>query len=136
MDLNNKIIVFFDGNCNLCNFWVKKVLIHNQKENIYFTKLNSAFSKKQSIKLCLDISKHNSVVVLKENKIYTKSDAILIVLKNLAFPFSAISTLLSLVPNIITNFIYELIAKNRIKIFGSSNNCDYKLFYKKNRMLK
>ena len=136
MDLNNKYIVFFDGECNFCNFWVKQVLKNERKNNIYFSNLNSSFSKKTLDQLKVDIKNTDSIIVLYQDNIYTKSNAISLILKQLRFPFPFLSIILSLLPNFFTDFFYDLIAKYRLKVFGKSDSCDYSLFHKKNRMLE
>ena len=136
MDLNNKYIVFFDGDCNLCNFWVKQVLKNEREENIYFSNLNSSFSKKTLSQLDINLNNTDSIIVLFHENLYTKSEAIALILKQLKFPFSFFSSILSLLPNVFTNFFYDQIAKNRSKIFGKSENCDYSTFQKRNRMLE
>lgn len=136
MDLNNKYIVFFDGECNFCNFWVKQVLKNERKNNIYFSNLNSSFSKKTLDQLKVDIKNTDSIIVLYQDNIYTKSNAISLILKQLRFPFPFFSIILSLLPNFFKDFFYDLIAKYRLKVFGKSDSCDYSLFHKKNRILE
>lgn len=136
MDLNNKYIVFFDGECNFCNFWVKQVLKNERKNNIYFSNLNNPFSKKTLDQFKVDIKNTDSIIVLYQDNIYTKSNAISLILKQLRFPFPFFSIILSLLPNFFKDFFYDLIAKYRLKVFGKSDSCDYSLFHKKNRMIE
>lgn len=136
MDLNNKYIVFFDGECNLCNFWVRQVLKNEREENIFFSSLNSSFCKKTFNSLGAYTSNLNSIVVLYQNHIYTKSEAISLILKQLKFPFPFLAFILSILPTFFTNFFYDLIAKYRLKIFGKSESCDYNSNLKKNRILE
>lgn len=136
MDINNKYIVFFDGECNFCNFWVKQVLKNERENNIYFSRLNSSFSKKTMDQLKVDLKNTDSIIVLYQDNIYTKSDAIALILKQLKLPFPFFAAIVSALPNFLTNFFYDIIAKYRLKVFGKSESCDYSLFQKKNRMLE
>lgn len=136
MDLNNKYIVFFDGDCNLCNFWVRQVLKNERKENIYFSSLNSSFSKKTLHSVEANTSNLNSIIVLYQDRIYTKSEAISLILKQLKFPYPFFSFVLSFLPTFFTNFFYDLIAKYRLKMFGKSENCNYGNFHKRNKILE
>ena len=44
-DLNDKSnIIFFDGVCNLCNFWVKYVVRNDPDFVFYFSILQSEFA--------------------------------------------------------------------------------------------
>ena len=136
MDLKNKYIVFFDGECNFCNFWVKQVLKNERENNIYFSNLNSTFSKNTLNQLKVDIKNTDSFIVLYQDNIYTKSNAIVLVLKQLKLPFPFFATIVSMLPIFFTDFFYDLVAKYRLKVFGKSESCDYSLFHKKNRMLE
>ena len=136
MELINKYIVFFDGDCNLCNFWVRQVLKNERKDNIYFADLNSAFSKNKLTQLGINSTNIDSIVVLFQNKAYTKSDAISLILRQLKFPYPFLSFILKLIPNLFTDFFYDWIAKYRLKIFGKTEHCDYKIFHKKKKMLE
>jgi predicted DCC family thiol-disulfide oxidoreductase YuxK len=135
MDLNNKYIVCFDGDCNFCNFWVRQVLKNERKQNIYFSSLNSSFCIKKMSHLGIDYKNTDYIIVLYQEKMYIKSHAISLILKQLRFPFPLLSKILDLLPNFFNDFFYDLTSKYRLKIFGKSNNCDYSMFYKKNRML-
>jgi predicted DCC family thiol-disulfide oxidoreductase YuxK len=136
MELNNKYIVFFDGECNFCNFWVKQVLKNERESNIYFSSLNSSFSKKTLNQLKVDLKNTDSIIVLYQGKIHTKSDAITLILKQLKLPFPFFATITSVLPSFFTDFFYDIIAKYRLKVFGKSESCDYSLFHEKNRMLE
>jgi predicted DCC family thiol-disulfide oxidoreductase YuxK len=136
MELNNKYIVFFDGECNFCNFWVKQVLKNERESNIYFSSLNSSFSKKTLNQLKVDIKNTDSIIVLYQDKIHTKSDAIILILKQLKLPFPFFAAIASVIPSFFTDFFYDIIAKYRLKVFGKSESCDYSLFHKKNRILE
>jgi predicted DCC family thiol-disulfide oxidoreductase YuxK len=136
MELNNKHIVFFDGECNFCNFWVKQVLKNERESNIYFSSLNSSFSKKTLNQLKVDLKNTDSIIVLYQGKIHTKSDAITLILKQLKLPFPFFATITSVLPSFFTDFFYDIIAKYRLKVFGKSESCDYSLFHEKNRMLE
>jgi predicted DCC family thiol-disulfide oxidoreductase YuxK len=135
MEPKNHIIIYFDGDCNLCNFWVKKVFDFNPKKNIYFARLNSKFSQERLKEFTTETSNINSIIVEWQNKIFIKSEAISIVLSQLQFPFSLSAKILSFTPKKLKNFLYDIIAKNRVKIFGVSKKCDYRSIRYENRML-
>jgi predicted DCC family thiol-disulfide oxidoreductase YuxK len=81
-DINSKTILFFDGNCGLCNRSVKFVLRKEKDQELIFSPLQSEFSKKtlQSFNLKDNM---DTMVLLENGKIYLRSSAALRITKYL-----------------------------------------------------
>ena len=131
-----RTLLIFDGECVLCNSWVKFVLRHDELEHIYVTTRseaqNSPFLKGQ-----LQAPEQNeSVIVLQEGKIFTHSDAAFMVLSKLDKPYSYLS-IGRYFPRILRDSIYNFIARWRYKLFGKQEACDIEFQHKyANRFLK
>lgn len=112
---NSNAIVFFDGECSFCNFWVRLILSRDKKKRFKFSSLSSKFAKK-----VLNRVIYNSVVVVTSDKKYFKSNAVLYILKNLGFLEYTIFLLFFPIP--FKNYFYAIIAyrRNFIKVF---KNC-------------
>jgi predicted DCC family thiol-disulfide oxidoreductase YuxK len=110
----NKKIVFYDGDCGLCNKTVQFILKHEKKHEIYFTALQSNFSKlffeKQNIK-----PNFNTFYYWKNNVLHSKSSGALELTKELKFPFNML-IVFKLKPKFMRDFWYDFIAKRRSKI--------------------
>ena len=114
-----KIIVVFDGFCILCNNYTSWLSKNNSKKNIYFTNFESNYIKKEYPNLKLG----NTLFVINGNKdILTKSNAIKYCLDHLRINI-IIKSFIKMTPNFIIDIFYNLIAKNRYKLFGKNDSC-------------
>ena len=119
--MNDKII-FYDGVCNLCNFFVRQVIQTNKKKNIKFAPLQSNFAKSKLPPEILKSNEYDSVIYLSDNQIYTKSKAVFEISKELQFPCKIIGYF-NFLPKPFTDYVYKLIAENRYKFFGKKDSC-------------
>ena len=113
-------ILLFDGDCNFCNKWVQFIL--ERSENIYFASLKSSIANKLLSEYNYQNEIINTLVLFHNNKIYTKSAAVLQVVK-LLNGFWPLFNILSIVPLFIRDKVYEIFANNRYKWFGKNTNC-------------
>jgi predicted DCC family thiol-disulfide oxidoreductase YuxK len=114
-------IVLFDGVCNLCNKTVLFLIKHDKKNNLHFaaqqTSVGESIMKLHTVK-----PNCRSVVFIKDEFVYYKSDAIIEIAKLLSgWPRIAILGLIF--PKFLRNWIYDLIANNRYKLFGKQSIC-------------
>ena len=117
-----KAIIFFDGVCNLCNTSVQFVVARDKINFFKFAALQSEFAKKKLAEFNIDLKKSNSVFLLEDGKLYSKSSAALRITKRLGAAWPILSGFL-LVPPFIRNGIYSFVAKNRYKWFGKQDSC-------------
>ena len=115
---NNTIL--FDGVCNFCNFWVDFVIKFDEKKRFKFCFLQEEKSKKFISNN--ELKNVDTIVLLINNKIYTKSDAALKVMASMNKYFMFVY-IFFLIPRLIRDFVYDFIGKNRYKIFGKSEFC-------------
>lgn len=73
-------------------------------------------------KLKFDSSTMDTFILLAGEKLYTKSTAAFKVCKELNSLLKLLYPLIIL-PKFIRDFVYDLIARNRFKLFGIRNNC-------------
>lgn len=121
-DSINKTILFFDGNCGLCNRSVKFVLKKEKDHALLFSPLQSDFAKKTLAPFNLE-NKLDSLVLLENGKVYTESSGALRVTKYLRRLWPLMMAFL-IVPPFIRNAVYKYIAKNRITWFGTADYCE------------
>ncbi len=114
-------IVFFDGQCVLCNRFVDFLIRHDKKNNFKFASLQGTAAK--NILPSEYLSNVDSVVFKnKQNQIFIKSQAVVNILISLNGLWG-VSKLLRIIPIFIMDFIYDLIAKNRFYWFGRRDIC-------------
>ena len=122
-------LFFYDGGCGVCKFTVRVVATYDKFDHIRFRPLQTTFDtninddpQMKELYLELGIKPFDlSTAVFMEgtnNRIYTKSEAILYLLKHMGFPFTFIGPLLLLLfPKFIRDFGYDMFAKYRSNIW-------------------
>lgn len=133
-DISNKTILFFDGDCGLCNRSVKFILRKEKDKKLLFSPLQSVFAKSMLKKHQAEINV-DSMVLLEEGKLYLQSSAALRITKYLKGLWPAMMIFI-LVPPFLRNAVYNYIAKHRITWFGMANYCDMMTAELKKRFLE
>lgn len=119
---NEKQIILFDGICNFCNFWVNFVIKRDNKDLFRFAALQSEKAKELTSRFNIDISNLDTFVLIVGEKFYNKSTAALMVCKELNSMLIILFPLIIL-PTFFRDLVYDLIAKNRYKLFGRKESC-------------
>ena len=116
MNLENKYVVFYDGDCGFCNFWVGWILQNDQKNEFLFSALQSDFGQK--FLEDRDLEKHDlsTLYLFSPGKFYLKkSEAVLKIAAILGGKYSLMG-IFKIIPTFLSNAVYDLIAKNRQKM--------------------
>ncbi|NWG28784.1 MAG: DUF393 domain-containing protein [Ignavibacteriaceae bacterium] len=121
---NQKKIILFDGICNFCNFWVNFVIKRDKKDLFRFAPLQSEKAKDLMARFEVNIITENpdTFILIDGEKFFTKSTAALMVCKQLNGIIKILFPLIIL-PEFFRDFIYDLIAGNRYKLFGKKEIC-------------
>ncbi len=109
-------IILFDGVCNLCSASVRFVIRRDKKKKFRFASLQSEFAKGKLHGMEGDSI--NTIVLLKNDKTYFRSDAALEISKELHGLWPALYVL-KFIPRGIRNVVYVLISRNRYRWFGN-----------------
>lgn len=126
-EINKKIpenyqIILFDGVCNFCNASINFMIDHDPKKYFKFASLQSEIGQAILRKFNKNTKDFDSVILLKNNQLYQKSAAALEIAKHLSGLWKYLSVF-TVLPTPFLNFFYDMIAKNRYKIFGKSESC-------------
>jgi len=115
------LIIFYDGYCVLCNFWVHKLCRWDRKDRFRFAPLHSASAQRMFKET--DFSLIDSVVVWDQQvEPLVESAAVFKVLEVLG-GFWNLLLLLRILPTSFLNWIYRGIAKKRYRWFGKKEDC-------------
>lgn len=115
-DWKDKHIVFFDGECGVCNFWVQWILERDQKDQFMFASLQSDFGQEFLSERGLETKIFNTMYLWKPNQYYLiKSRAVLQIADLLGGIYKA-SAIAKLIPAFLSDKVYDLISKNRMKL--------------------
>lgn len=112
-------ILFFDGHCGFCDRAVQRVIRFERRPNIRFSPLQSDFSKRFFSERGIHIDV-DSVVFYDRGKVFTKGKALCAVMQHLKWPYPWLGRSIQILPNRFVDAIYDLVARNRQHLAGSS----------------
>ncbi len=115
-------IILFDGKCNLCNSSVNFIIDRDKKNVFKFAAMQSEAGQSLLKTFELSLNEFYSVILIDDDKYYTSSTAVLRIAKELGL-FWKILYVFIIVPAPVRNFFYNLIARNRYKLFGKKDSC-------------
>lgn len=114
-------ILFYDGECGVCNRFVQYVITHEKRPDLFFAPLQSEFARDQLAKFQYDFSQLSTLVLLSGGEPFYKSDAALKLSRFLKAPYSwAIA--LKLFPRFLRDAVYDFVARRR-KRLGLQDFC-------------
>ncbi|MEA4936378.1 MAG: thiol-disulfide oxidoreductase DCC family protein [Paludibacter sp.] len=116
-------ILLFDGVCNLCTGIVKFVIKRDRRKVFRFAALQSQSGQALLKKFDLPVADFDTFVLIIGDKYYTKSTAVLHVLKALGGGWKMLYILYQIIPQSLRNFIYNKVAGTRYRIFGKKETC-------------
>ncbi len=122
MSNNEAHILLFDGVCNLCNSIVQFTIKRDPKEKFKFASLQSVSGQALLKKFDLPTEDFDSFVFINGDKFFLKSSAGLHVLKELGGVWKLFYVFI-IFPRPLRDFVYNIIAKSRYKIFGKRDTC-------------
>ena len=114
--------VFFDGVCNLCNRSVNFLISKDKKNSIKFASLQSEYAQNLIPKEVLNRGNLDTIIVYMDGKFYDRSHAVLKLCKILGGLYS-VFLIGYLIPRFIRDGLYRLIANNRYRWFGKTEQC-------------
>jgi len=121
-------IILYDGVCGLCNRFVQFVLKRDRHDRFRFASLQSDFAREI-------LRRHNAsagdldtmYVVLDQaqpgERLASRSDAAGTILRELGGGWGALGVVLGVLPIRLRNWAYNLIARNRYRLFGKYDSC-------------
>ena len=115
-------ILLFDGVCNVCSEYVQFVLKRDRDGFFHFASLQSDVGKALLEKHGLSTDTLDTVVMIENNKAYTRSDVGIKMTPHLGSLWPLLYGLI-IIPKPIRDWVYDLIAKNRYRWFGKKETC-------------
>lgn len=120
--MSNRLIILFDGVCNLCSGFVVFTIRRDPQAKFKFAPLQSEAGKDIQKEFNMNAKEITSIVLIDGNRHYVKSDAALRVLKELSGMWHLLYFLI-IIPRPVRNFFYDVVAKNRYRWFGRKSQC-------------
>lgn len=119
----HKKIILFDGLCNLCDATVQFIIKRDTKDVFRFVSLQSDLGCELLQKLPIEFQLTDSVFLYESEKVFFyKSQAVFEIVKSIGGIYYCL-LIFKLLPNTITNAVYDFIAKNRYRWWGKKETC-------------
>ncbi len=123
MLLSKHHIILFDGVCNFCNSTVNFVIDRDAKKKFKFAPLQSEIAKDLlSLHTVQSLDNYESVILIKNGKIYKKSSAAMEISLDIRGLWKIIYAF-KIIPWFIRDIFYDIIARNRYRWFGREEAC-------------
>jgi predicted DCC family thiol-disulfide oxidoreductase YuxK len=115
-------LVIFDGVCNFCNASSNFIIKRDPSAKFTFTIIQSEIGIQLLRQFDIDSDDPNTFVLIKNREVYLKSTAALEIAKELTGAW-ALARYLIVIPKIIRDSVYSLVARNRYALMGKRDNC-------------
>jgi predicted DCC family thiol-disulfide oxidoreductase YuxK len=131
--LPQRPIVFFDGVCGFCNFWVDFMIARDPDGRLAFAPLQGETARQLLPEA--DRLQLHSLVLWTPQRAHRKSAAVVRILWRLGGGWMCLGGLLWLLPLPIRNLGYDVVARNRYRLFGKKDECRIPTPAERTRML-
>ncbi len=119
---DDKPFIVFDGRCVLCSRWARFVLWADRKEHYRLLAAQTPPGRALYVHLGLDPEDFQSNILLAGGEARLKWDGTIAMFEGLGFPRSLIR-ILRLIPKRLGDRLYSILARNRLKWFGTRELC-------------
>jgi predicted DCC family thiol-disulfide oxidoreductase YuxK len=119
---DDRPIIIFDGHCVLCSGFARFVIRHDRRGVFRLMAAQTPLGQAIYRHLNLDPVSFETNVLLENGRAWFKSDGTIRMFAHLGFPWS-MSRVLRLVPRTLLDRLYDLVARNRLRWFGSQSAC-------------
>jgi predicted DCC family thiol-disulfide oxidoreductase YuxK len=114
-------VILYDGVCVFCSRWIRFIAARDVERRFRFTAIQSAYGTQLAQAFGIDPNDPDTNAVIHGGVAYFKSDAALTVLG--ALPGWNWVRALRSVPKPLRDAVYNLVARNRYRIFGKYDEC-------------
>lgn len=115
-------VVIFDGVCNLCNNTVDFLIRRDRKQLYRFTANQDTTGRALLEAQGVNPDDVSTIYLWENGRLYTRSTAVLRILRRLPFPWPLFYAGI-VIPPFIRNGIYRWVARNRYRWYGRRNTC-------------
>ncbi len=119
----SKPLLLFDGVCNLCNASVQKVIKIDPQGKIQFASLQSDLGQELLEKSELPGEDFDTVILVEGDRYYNRSDVPLRIFKTIGGGWKLLYYIGKVVPKPLRDTLYNIVAKNRYRIWGKQEFC-------------
>ena len=114
-------VILYDGVCVFCSRWIRFIAARDRDARFRFTAIQSDYGTRLAQAFGIDPNDPDTNAVVHGGAAYFKSDAALTMLSSL--PGWGCTRVLFAVPKPLRDAVYNLVAKNRYRLFGKYDAC-------------
>ncbi len=114
-------VILYDSVCVFCSRWVRFVAARDRDKRFRFTPIQSPYGTRLAQAFGINADDPDTNAIVHGGVAYFKSDAALTLLSFL--PRWRWTRALFVVPKWLRDAVYNLVARNRYRIFGKYNEC-------------
>jgi predicted DCC family thiol-disulfide oxidoreductase YuxK len=115
-------IILFDGECNLCSYWVKFFIRRDKRAVFKFASIQSSAGGKLYAGAGFNPSNPQTFLLIAPDGVYARSDAVIEIAARLGGAWR-LARGLKIIPRGIRDWAYGVLARNRYKWFGKRDSC-------------
>jgi predicted DCC family thiol-disulfide oxidoreductase YuxK len=119
---DDRPIIIFDGHCVLCSGWANFVLRHDHLGKYRLLAAQSRLGRALYLHWGLDPVNYQTNILLADGVAWLKSEGSIRMMVGLGFPWS-VAAGCRVLPIKIRDRLYELVARNRFRLFGRMKTC-------------
>ncbi len=119
---DDRPIIVFDGVCVLCSAWVGFVLRHDTRGRYRLLTAQSELGQALYLHYGLDPVDYETNLLLSHGRLFVKSEGSIRMAEGLGFPWR-LAGVLRLIPLRLRDLLYEWVARNRLRWFGTRTTC-------------
>jgi predicted DCC family thiol-disulfide oxidoreductase YuxK len=119
---DDRPIIIFDGYCALCCGWAKFVLRHDRSGIYRLLRAQSPLGQALYVHYGLDPEDYETNILIADGRAWFKSEGCIRMAEGLGWPWKA-AAVFRVLPRAVRDWTYELIARNRLRIFGKRESC-------------
>lgn len=115
-------LIIFDGYCALCSGWATFVLRHDGDGKYRLLSAQSPLGRALYVHYGLDPEDYATNILIADGIAYFKSESSIRMAEGLGFPWS-LAAAFRVLPVVVRDWLYDTVARNRLKWFGKRTTC-------------
>ena len=118
----DQYLIIYDGVCNFCNGAVSFIIKRDKSERFIFSPMQSDYAQAIIREKSVETVGVDTFMLVKNGQVYLWSDAALEITRDLT-GFWYLFRVFSILPSTFRDVFYKLFARNRIRLFGGTTQC-------------
>ena len=119
---DDRPILIFDGHCVLCSSFAQFILRHDRARRFRLLAAQTALGTALYRHLGLDPTDYQTNILIEDGRAWLKSESSIRVFERLGFPWSLMAAG-RVLPLPVRDWLYEIVARNRLRWFGRRAVC-------------